>query len=130
MMAARTILSTVLISAGLCSTAQASGDLYCATVDESVTVHIGLGRVPVFAPLGGRIETPDATWSTEDQTIGSISGFYDDDDSIRVDFTDETVAEIIARLRVFQAYEAESYAMAGILQIVGKGSYAVICDGG
>ncbi len=129
MMAARTILSTVLIFAGLCSTAQASGELYCATVDESVTVHIGLGRVPVFAPLGGRIETPDAIWSTEDQTIGSISGFYDDE-SIRVDFTDETVADIIARLRVFQAYEAESYAMAGILQIVGKGSYAVICDGG
>ena len=129
MMAARTILSTVLIFAGLCSTAQASGELYCATVDESVTVHIGLGRVPVFEPLGGRIETSDAIWSTEDQTIGSISGFYDDE-SIRVDFTDETVADIIARLRVFQACEAESYAMAGILQIVGKGSYAVICDGG
>lgn len=114
---------------GLCSTAQATGELYCSSLEGDVELNIGLGRVPVFAPLSAVIVTPTGTLSTEDGSIGSVSGFYEPD-AILVDFADEIVLDLVARLRVFHASEPNGYAMAGVLQIVGDAAYAVICEQG
>lgn len=117
-----------LFALGLCGAAQATGSVTCISHDGEADVRFGLGSVPVMAVISAQITAPDVSLSTEDGTIGVANGFADAE-SMRIDFTDDIVNEIVARLRLFRADEQGDYAMAGTLQIAGHGAYAMICEG-
>jgi hypothetical protein len=73
------------------------------------------------------IAAAGSVWTTNDGSIGAVSGFSDDDGSMRFDFADADVNSIIARLRLFLAIEADDYALAGTLQIADVGAYPIVC---
>lgn len=123
----RRTLLTMVMGVGLAWPALASSGLHCHSADGA-TISMGIGNVPVFHALGAHIEADGVVLNSEDGTIGAVNGFAEADGSIRVDFTDDNVNAIVARLRLFRAIEADSFAMAGVLQVTDVGAYAVICD--
>lgn len=107
--------------------AQATSSISCSDGDGN-GVDIGLGSVPGMAIISAIVATGGTHLSMADDQL-STSQAFSDGESIRIDFTDSNLEGVLARVRLFQADEADDYVMAGTLEVTGVGVYAVICDG-
>lgn len=107
--------------------AHATGTISCVS-EEGASVDLGIGSLPILSIFSVYIQVDGRSLSTENDEIGAVQAFGDEE-AIRVDFTDANVNEIVARLRLFRALEDNTFAMAGTLQIIDQGAYAVTCIG-
>lgn len=107
--------------------AQATSSISCSDGDGN-GVDIGLGSVPGLAVISAFVVADGTQLSIADDQLSTSQAFADGD-SIRIDFTDANLEGVLARVRLFQADEANDYVMAGTLEVVGVGAYAVVCDG-
>ena len=58
----------------------------------------------------------------------SVGQAFEDESSVRIDAMDKDFVKI-AELRLFKAAEGDDYVSAGTLRIMGKGAWAVTCEG-
>lgn len=114
----------------LAAPAHATGELSCA--GEGVGIDLLVGHVDVLSIARAVITVGDKTWSsTPDSWPGtpiSVGQGFEDEQMLVVDFTDESVSEVIGRLRVFKGAEGESRAAGGVFTFKGHGAYVVDCS--
>jgi hypothetical protein len=122
----RAILSSVF-AVSFSTAAMATGTVSCVS-EDGASVDLSIGTLSILAVLSAHIQADGELWSTQTGEIGAVQAFGDEE-KILVDFTDDAVNEVVARLRLFRVLEGNDFAMAGTLQIVGTGAYALTCTG-
>lgn len=114
----------------LATPALATGDIVCG--GENVSVEMNVGRLPILGILRAVITIGDKTWSSEpDRVPGTpilVGHQFEDDQKLLVDFTDDNVEEIVARLRAFSLGEGDGWMSAGVFSMKGEGVFAVDCS--
>lgn len=131
------VLAAGIVLFGLALPAQATEWLDCSG-GEDVSIRVLLGAMDVIAVTTIEIEVKDRKWATAggDGVIFITTGqAFETPDQMWLDVTDEDVNLVVARLRLFKAFEdgAEgvepSDAKGGTLQMPGIGAWAVSCSG-
>ncbi len=117
----------MVAGAALAAPAHATGTISCVS-EDGATIDMAIGSLPILAVISAYIQVGGQEWTTAEGAIGSVQAFGDAE-TVRVDFTDANINEIVARLRLFRVLEESDFAMGGTLQIVGTGAYAVTCIG-
>lgn len=107
--------------------AMATGTISCES-DNGAGFSLGIGTVPGMAVVSALVFAGDFYWTMSEDQL-AVSQAFSDGESIRVDFTDANLNELIARIRLFQAHEEADDVMAGTLEVMGVGAYAVSCEG-
>jgi len=122
---------------GLTLPAQATEWLDCSG-GEDISFRVLLGAMDVIAVNTIEIEVKDQKWSTargDGVTSITTGQAFETPDQMWIDVTDEDVNLVVARLRLFKAFEAgaegvdPSDAKGGTLQMPGIGAWAVSCSG-
>lgn len=105
---------------------------------EKVNIRVLLGAMDVIAVDTVEIEVNGKKWSTragEGVTLITKGQAFETPGDLWIDVTDENVNLIVAKLRVFKAFEdgsenGEPYdAKGGTLHMPGIGAWAVSCSG-
>jgi len=122
-----------LLALGAALSLAASGPAFATSTifcngDNDSGLMIGIGSVPGAAVISAVISSEGQTWSLQDGDL-AVSQAFADFESFRVDFTDANISEVVARVRLFRAEADDDVVMAGTLQIVDVGAYAVSCEG-
>lgn len=126
------IIVAALVCCVAASPASATGSIACTSPDEdSVSVELTIGSLPVLAVVGAAITAGDERWSTDAQGVAAISvgQAFAEEDRLLIDFTDTNVERVVVEVRLFRAFEEDDAAMAGTLRIPGKGSWPLVCIG-
>lgn len=134
-----TRLSAAAVLLLLCSAlpAQATEWVDCGDAEKTVSLRVLLGAMDVIAINAIEIEAGGQTWSTSG-TAGATriatGQAFETADQMWLDVTDENMARVVARLRLFKASDDtegldNSTAMAGTLALPGLGVWAVSCSG-
>ena len=132
------IFATALCSAISMSIAPAHATLSveCTGVDGAdVSLLLTAGRLPILSVVNAIIIADGVTYVMDPATDPSATeiafgqGLLDDT-SLRADFTDTNINEIVLSLRVERAFEDKSGAEAGVLVAPGKGAWPVACISG
>ncbi|SMH47853.1 hypothetical protein [Mesorhizobium australicum] len=110
--------------------AQATGELSCG--GEGVGIDLLVGHMDVLSIARAVITIGGESWSTAPDIMPgtpiTVGQGFEDDRMLAVDFTDENVNEIIARLRVVKAEEGDSRVAGGVFTFKGKGAFVVDCS--
>jgi len=129
--------AAILLLAGMALPAHATEWMDCGDAEKTVSLRVLLGALDVIAVNAIEIEAKGKKWSTatsEGSTRITTGQAFETADQIWIDVTDENVAQIVARLRLFKASDdtegaENSYAVAGTLAMPGLGVWAVSCSG-
>ncbi len=140
------VATTLFVTASLFANISfATGSIFCQS-SSGASISLQIGFVAVDAIIGAYIEADGKNWSTfqgsdgqgsdgqgsdgqgESSKLSILQGFVASD-RILVDFGDENLENIVARLRLFRAEDKAGLATAGTLAIAGVGVYPVICQG-
>lgn len=110
--------------------ASASGEILCE--GDNVSVDLLVGRLPVLSVLRASIRIGEKVWSS-DQTVTpgvpmAVGQQFEDEQHLRVDFTDDNIEEVIGRLRAFTLPEGDQVMTVGVLAVKGEGVFAVDCS--
>ncbi len=110
--------------------ASASGEILCE--GDNVSVDLLVGRLPVLSVLRASIRIGEKVWSS-DQTVTpgvpmAVGQQFEDEQHLRVDFTDVNIEEVIGRLRAFTLPEGDQVMTVGVLAVKGEGVFAVDCS--
>lgn len=124
----RKLALSLVFGLALTGAAQATGTIACQTSDGDAGFHIGIGTVPGMAIISAEIEASGQVWRMSDDAL-AVSQAFSDGESIRIDFTDANLEGLLARVRLFQAHEESDNVMAGTLEVINVGAYAVSCEG-
>ncbi len=111
--------------------AQATGTISCRS-SEDAAIQLQLGFVAVDSVIGAYISVGASSWSTRNDdkaTPIAILQSFIGNGQLLVDFGDENLENIVARLRLFRAESKVDMATAGTLEIAGVGVYPVVCEG-
>lgn len=110
--------------------AQATGELSCG--GEGVGIDLLVGHMDMLSIARAVISIGDQTWSSTPESYPgtpiTVGQGFEDDRMMAVDFTDENVNEIIARLRIVKAEEGDSRVAGGVFTFKGKGAFVVDCS--
>lgn len=125
----RKLLIAALFVGGLTAPAQATGGLACTA--QGVTLNLTLGHTAVMSVVGAYLTIGDETWSTAPDAVPgtpiAIGQAFGDGTRLLVDFTDDIVNEIVAKLRLSVADGGESQVIGGTLELPGRGAWVVSC---
>jgi hypothetical protein len=104
-----------------------------------VSIRVLLGAMDVIAVNTVEIEASGRKWSTaggEGVTLITKGQAFETADQIWIDMTDESVNEVVARLRLFKALDegeetesAGTTVTGGVLAMPGIGAWAMSCSG-
>lgn len=131
------LLAAGAMLVGLVLPAQATEWVDCSG-GENINFRVLLGSMDVIAIDTIEIEVNGKTWSTrggEGATLITKGQAFETADQMWIDVTDENVNAIIAKLRIFKAFEdgAEGVepldAKGGTLHMPGIGAWPVSCSG-
>ena len=134
----RQVLAVAACLAGSVLPAQATEWMDCSDGAGQVSMRVLLGQMDVIAVNTVEIEAGGRTWSTaggDGITRITVGQAFETPDQIWIDMTDENVNLVVARLRVFKAFEdgsgttEPSDAKGGTLHMPGIGAWAVNCSG-
>jgi hypothetical protein len=109
----------------------------CGDAEKTVSIRVLLGAMDVIAVNAIDIEAQGKTWSTSGASGATrivVGQAFETPDQIWIDVTDENMAQIVARLRLFKASDdtegiENSYASGGTLALPGMGVWPVSCSG-
>ena len=108
----------------------ATGEIACE--GDGVSVDMLVGRLEVLAILRVVVRIGDKTWSSDQSyaegTPIQVGQRFEDDRMLLVDFTDDNVEGVIARLRAFSLTEGDNYVSGGAFSMKGEGAYLVDCS--
>jgi hypothetical protein len=128
--------AAVLVLVGMALPAHATEWMDCGDGEKTVSIRVLLGAMDVIAISSMEIEAAGRTWSTagaDGATRITAGQAFETADQLWIDVTDESVGQIIARLRLFKASDnteglENSQAAAGTLALPGVGVWPVICS--
>ena len=126
------IIAAALVCCVAASPASATGSIACASSDEdSVSVELTIGSLPVLAVVGAAITAGEERWSTDAEGEAAVSAgqAFAEEDRLLIDFTDTNVERVVVEVRLFRTFEEDDAAMAGTLRIPGKGAWPLVCIG-
>jgi hypothetical protein len=129
--------AAVLILLGMQLPAHATEWVDCGDAEKTVSLRVLLGAMDVIAVNAIEIEAQGKAWSTSGTngaTKIATGQAFETPDQIWIDVTDEGMAQVVARLRLFKASDdtegvENSYASGGTLALPGLGVWAVSCSG-
>lgn len=129
--------AAVSLFVGLTLPAQATEWVDCGDAEKTVSMRVLLGAMDVIAVNAIEVEAQGKTWSTSGAngaTRIATGQAFETADQIWIDATDESMAQVVARLRLFKASDdtegiENSYASGGTLALPGLGVWAVSCSG-
>ena len=124
-------VATLFALATLASPAAATGEILCMH-PAGASIDLVVGRSPPLFVDGAVIIVGDDVWTTRPQmeprgTTITVGQSFEDDHSLMVDLMDEDKANLVAKLRVLHATEGDQRAAGGVLQVAGRGAWAVDC---
>ena len=110
--------------------AHASGGVSCSSPDGTADIHIGMGRVPIYAPFSAVAQLNDKVWMSVpidgEMELGESQGLMRDD-KLSVDFTDPQALKIIISLDVDYSGEEFDEGFPGKLTFEDKIQRDVFC---
>ena len=129
--------AAVLLLSAMALPAHATEWMDCGDAEQTVSIRVLLGAMDVIAVNSVEIEAQGRKWSTkraEGATFITTGQAFESADQIWIDMTDEAVNQIVARLRLFKAFDnsegvEDSFAAGGTLALPGLGAWAVSCSG-
>ena len=108
----------------------ASGEIVCE--GDNISVDMSVGRLPVLSIFRVVVNIGDKTWSSDQEvtpgTPIAVGQRFEDQQQLLVDFTDDNVETIIARLRAFALEDGDDYVSAGVFSMAGEGVFIVDCS--
>jgi hypothetical protein len=123
-------LALSLALAAIATPALATGEIACS--GEGVSVDLLVGRLQVLSVVRAVVTIGDKTWSSSPDIMPgqpiAVGQAYEDERQLLVDFTDDNINEILARLRVFSLHEGESSVSGGVFSFKGEGAFIVDCS--
>lgn len=124
------LILAALITGGLVAPAQATGGLSCTA--EGVSLNLTLGRTVIASVAGAYLTIGEESWSTAPDVVKGtpivVGQAFSDEKQLLVDFTDDIVNEIVARLRLSIADGGETQVIGGTLEMPGRGAWVVACE--
>lgn len=109
----------------------ATGGVHCETKDQHASISIGMGRVPIYAPLNAWVSHGDKVWMDvprEDEIELGLSQGLIKNDTLTVDFVDVQASDIIISLFVDYSGDDEGEdGYKGTLSFITGESYTVYC---
>jgi hypothetical protein len=124
------LLAAVLATLAVASAAQATETTICS--GDGASISLLMGAVPVVSIAKVDMEAGTRRWSTHAQdgvTTISVGQAFETSEILHVDLTDTNESEILAKLRIYKAFEGDYYAAGGTLLISEVGAWAVSCSG-
>ncbi|MDB5505902.1 MAG: hypothetical protein JWR75_540 [Devosia sp.] len=113
----------------LISPVLAGEGLVCFATVPGTSAGVPLGGGQGISPLSAEIESGGRLWSTDPLQVGAIpiliGQAFGDDESIRLDFTDDNSERVVAKLRLFVGGSDD--VIAGTLWLEDIGAFAVVC---
>ncbi|MFO1130559.1 MAG: hypothetical protein U1E16_00885 [Hyphomicrobiales bacterium] len=133
----RLCVAAVSVFFGMSLPAHATEWVDCGDAEKTVSMRVLLGAMDVIAVNAIEIEAQGKTWSTSGAngaTRIATGQAFETPDQMLIDVTDENMAQIVARLRLFKASDdtegiENGYASGGTLALPGLGVWAVSCSG-
>ena len=123
------VISLLLASA---NAAFASGDIFCRSADDNLSVSLLVSRSDTLTILRTVISIGDETWSSDSSVQAGTpihSGqAYENDGMLLVDFIGEAAGPIVARLKAFSSEDGGDYVSGGVFTFKGKGAFVVDCS--
>ncbi|TWG95483.1 hypothetical protein L598_000300000870 [Mesorhizobium sp. J18] len=125
------LLAAALLSVVIPAKALASGSISCSSEDGQASVELTVGSLPVLKIVRATLSAGGRQWHTDGsgEAAMAISQAFQDDETLRVDFTDPNVERVLAKLRLFHVVEGKDAAMAGTVQVAGDGVWPLACIG-
>ena len=122
---------TLAVLAALASPAFATGEILCMH-PAGASIHLLVGQASSLYVDRVSVIVGDEAWTTHADmdprgTRIAVGQTFADDATLLVDVVDEDRASTIARLRVLYASEGDMRAGGGVLQVAGRGAWAVDC---
>ena len=128
----RAILTSLAAMAVLAAATPAWATETTICSGDGASISLLMGATPVVSIAKADMEAGTRRWSTQKEdgvTTITVGQAFETSEILHVDITDETVSEILAKLRVYKASESDFYAAGGTLWISGVGAWAVSCSG-
>ena len=125
------ILSAVLFMLMLATGhAMATATMSCQA-DRGITIYIQVGLGEPEVVTGVDIVTPATHWSTYDVEAEqiAIAQAFISNAGLQLDVADSNYERIIAKVRLVAAEQGADVAIAGTLEIVDGGVFAIVCEG-
>jgi hypothetical protein len=115
--------------AALAMPAHATANISCVAPDNSASVDLVIGRLPVLGVVNGGFVIGETVYAMDSGGPNAIAvgQAFDDGDTVQVDFTDTNVEKVIASLRLHTSFENDMFAQAGILTMPGVGAWPLVC---
>ena len=123
------VISLLLASA---NAAFASGDIFCRSADDNVSVSLLVSHSDTLTVLRTVISIGEETWSSDPNVQAGtpiLSGqAYENDGMLLVDFIGEAAGPVVARLKAFSAEDSGDFVSGGVFTFKGKGAFVVDCS--
>lgn len=120
----------VLLASGGATPSHASGDILCE--GDNVSIDMLVGRLQVLSVLRAVVRIGDKTWSSDQSyeagTPIEVGQRFEDDRMLLIDFTDESVDQILGRLRAFTLQDGNDSVTAGVFSMKDEGVHVVDCS--
>lgn len=132
----RKIIGIAALLAGLAAgSAQATEWVTCATPSGEASFDYLVGTLDVLAVVGLNVSVGEQVWASSvaygpgDPIV--VGQAFEDDEVVMIDAMDESMAVIIAQLRLFKAADVDdTIVYSGTLRIRDFGAWTVSCVGG
>ena len=111
--------------------AAATGTVGCEAAESGAGLLLTIGSLPVLSVVHMEFTDGEKTWSTSDSgDVAVVVGqAFRDGNRWLIDATDPNIEGVVGEIRLMEAVEGTSVALAGTLRISGSGAFAVTCIG-
>lgn len=112
--------------------ARATEWVICADGEQKASFSVLMGSEDAAAAIASiRVEVGEELWSTskdEGKTIVRGKARVNRD-RMQIDVLDASTRKLVAQIWVYNASEGDDYVTGGVMRVIGKGAWAVTCDG-
>ena len=111
--------------------AAATGTVACEAGEGGAGLLLTIGSLPVLSVVHMELTDGEKTWSTSDggDVAVVVGQAFRDGNRWLIDATDPNIEAVVGEIRLMEAIEGTSVALAGTLRISGIGAFAVTCIG-
>ncbi len=126
------VLAVTGILLASANAAFASGDIFCRSADDTISVSLLVSRSDTLTVLRTIINIGEETWSSDPNVQAGtpiLAGqAYENDGMLLVDFIGEPAGPVVARLKAFSSEDSGDYVSGGVFTFKGKGAFVVDCS--
>ena len=120
-----------LLLVGAAMPANATGTVTCEAAESGAGLVLTVGSLPVLSVVHLEFTDGETTWSTGDggDVAVVVGQAFRDGNRWLIDAADPNIEGVVGEIRLMEAIEGNSVALAGTLRISGSAAFAVTCIG-